>query len=88
MSKNKQNRAASRIMKAAIAKCDRLGLEFRSMKLLEATGDGSYTLAEIKGEIIPELHIFNDNMNMTVTLEVAYTQHKPIAGQTWSVQWK
>jgi hypothetical protein len=87
MSKNKQNRAVSRIMKAAIAKCDSLGLEFRSITLLEADGDGSYILAEIKTEIIynPELHISNNNM--TLTLGVAYIQHKPIAGKTWSVRW-
>jgi protein-disulfide isomerase len=73
----KMNRASGRIMKAAIAKCNAAGLEFRSMALLEASDNGSYVMARITGT----------NGSSTFTLEVFYNEHEPIVGKTWSVRW-
>lgn len=74
---SKMNRASSRVMKAAIAKCNAAGLEFRSMALLEASDNGSYVMARITGT----------NGISTWTLEVFYNEHEKIAGSTWSVRW-
>jgi hypothetical protein len=77
MSKSKMNRSVARIMKAAIAKCNACGLEFRSMALLESSDNGSYIMARINGYL-----------GLTqLILEVTYWEHKAVAGSTWSVKW-
>lgn len=76
MSSNKKvHRAVKYLMKAALAKAEASNLEFRSMTLLELSGDGQYIHADIKAA--------NEYTNWVIGIQVFKKVGKPGYNHRW-----